>query len=183
MIKEKVSLLPFHTSDPSFDAVVRLFSDSFFDGHYSDSDLQEAKENILKHSKRPGFRGITAFDGHGEVIGFIYGYVSLPGQFYHNQLKKALDPEAADEWLTNSFELVELAVDKKFRRRGVGSHLHDALLGRLPCEKAILTVGKGNETARRFYLEKGWEILAPEAVVIPGIEPQTIMVKRLKDPI
>ena len=64
------------------------------------------------------------------MIGFAYGYASLPGQYYHELLARAFDREECDKWLRDCFEFVELAVHPSFRKQGLGRMLTLKLFAR-----------------------------------------------------
>ncbi|MEG3224500.1 MAG: ribosomal-protein-alanine N-acetyltransferase [Methanobacteriales archaeon Met13] len=56
--------------------------------------------------------------------------------------------------------IISLAVDKKYRRQGIGSDLVKSALdifNRFPLKKIKLEVRVGNEAARKFYQKVGFE--------------------------
>lgn len=176
----QVTLKPINVHAPEFERVVDLFCTTFIRDHYSERDFFQGKANIMKHAHFPGFKGGMAVTGEGEVIGFAYGFTSHRGQFFRSQLENVLTEEEGQAWLSDSFEVVELAVRPSFRGRGIGSALHDALLENLPHQRAFLAVSPDNLRAIRLYRRKGWSVKKESTVVIPGIGSHMILGKELQ---
>ena len=131
-----------------------------------------------EHAGRDGFRCLLAFHD-GQPIGFAYGYHSAPGQFWHDIVRQALEPEVAAEWMDDAFEFVELAVLPDFQGSGTGSRLHDELLANLSERIAIATTVRDNNPALKFYLRRGWESLRDD-FYFPGVQiPQVIIGRTL----
>ena len=85
----------------------------------------------IQHTDRPGFRAVGAFtetpDGE-ELVGFGYGYLVEPGQWWHDQVRAALDRRTAKRWLPGAFEVCELHVHPEHQSQGLGRRLLHALL-------------------------------------------------------
>ncbi len=117
----------------------------------------------IQHTERPGFRAVGAFaetpDGE-QLVGFGYGYVIAPGQWWHDQVRAALDRRTAKKWLSGAFEVCELHVRPELQGQGVGRQLLDRLLDGPPARTAILTTPDRETRARRFYRAGGWVDLA-----------------------
>lgn len=58
---------------------------------------------------------------------------------------------------TRSGVIVSIAVDPKYRRKGLGKALLDALLDRIKIPRIKLTVRVGNRGAQRFYIKMGFK--------------------------
>src|SRR3978361_650657 len=93
----------------------------------------------IQHTDRPGFRAVGAFsqtpEGE-ELVGFGYGYVVSPGQWWHDQVRAALDRRTAKKWLPDAFEVCELHVHPDHQSRGLGRRLLHALVADLPNQVA-----------------------------------------------
>jgi ribosomal protein S18 acetylase RimI-like enzyme len=99
---------------------------------------------------------------NGRLAGFAYGYHGAEGQWWYERVAAALQPADRHRWLVNGyFELVELAVDPEFQRRGIGGRLHDALL-EPEAGPALLSTQVHNAQARRLYFGRGWQLVVPE---------------------
>src|SRR3954453_19872453 len=72
--------------------------------------LQTRRGYIGAHVRRPGFRAVATLTAEGQVAGFGYGNTSGPGQWWHDQVRSALDDTARHAWLSDCFEVVELHV-------------------------------------------------------------------------
>jgi ribosomal protein S18 acetylase RimI-like enzyme len=133
--------------------------------------------SLYRHTTRPDFRFFAARDGgkRGPLLGFAYGYTSLPGQWYHDSLAPALGPELTARWLTGAYEFVEFGVVPEARQRGIGTRLHDAAFAGLPHRAAILSTPMDNAVAIAFYLRRGWQSLLEDFVFPGGSTPFLIM--------
>ncbi|MCG7344851.1 GNAT family N-acetyltransferase [Sporosarcina sp. ACRSL] len=123
------------------------------------SEDNSMKERILKHSTYKGFKGFVIKSNDYKVIGFAYGYTSLPGQFYHKLLAKEFNSEEYHKWLQDCFEFVELAVHPSYRKQGLGKMLITKLLKGVDNKTAILTTQVGNHSARSLYESLQWMVL------------------------
>ena len=85
----------------------------------------------VQHTERPGFRSVGGFaqTPQGEqLVGFGYGYLVAPGQWWHDQVHAALAPELAEQWLRGAFELSELHVRPAYQGLGAGRVLLHTLV-------------------------------------------------------
>ena len=90
----------------------------------------------IQHTDRPGFRAVGAFAATGagggeaaeQLVGFGYGYLIAPGQWWHDQVRAALDRRTAKTWLPGAFEVCELHVHPEHQSRGLGRQLLHALV-------------------------------------------------------
>ena len=107
----------------------------------------------IQHTERPGFRAVGAFaettDGE-QLIGFGYGYLIEPGQWWHDQVRAALDRRTAKRWLPDAFEVCELHVHPEHQSRGLGRQLLHALLADLPYPAALLSTPDADTKAFRL---------------------------------
>src|SRR6185437_6347639 len=78
--------------------------------------------HMLRHAKLSHFRCRLALDAHGDMLGFGYGYTSLPGQWWHDLVRRAVR-EDADYWLREAFELSELHVRPDVQGHGIGERM------------------------------------------------------------
>ena len=122
----------------------------------------------IQHTERPGFRAVGAFAetgaGGGEtaeqLVGFGYGYLVAPGQWWHDQVRAALDRRTAKKWLPDAFEVCELHVHPDHQSRGLGRRLLHALVADIPQPTALLSTPDSDTKAFRLYHADGFVDLA-----------------------
>lgn len=131
-------------------------------------------ERLQKHRTYDGFRGVTLFSENDQLVGFAYGYHSLPGQYYHGVLSNALTPDEYQKWLTDCFEVVELAVHPDFRRQGFAKKLMTELLNGVQYKTGILTTQTDNRSARSLYKSMGW--VTVKEPFYPGVPEQPYVI-------
>jgi ribosomal protein S18 acetylase RimI-like enzyme len=142
--------------------VVGVYRRAFGAPPYNKGEVEVAgfAQSLPEHMRREGFRFVAAFEGEREsLVGFSYGHISRPGQFWHDTVAAALGPRAAGEWLTRTFQLVEIAVAPHAQGRGIGSRLHDHLLGEITFRKAVLSTMRTETVAQQLYRRRGWVTL------------------------
>jgi ribosomal protein S18 acetylase RimI-like enzyme len=133
-------------------------------------------DDILpRHAAREGFRFRAAEEG-GKLVGFSYGYLGGPGQWWHDLVVAEVTAEQEAYWLApGHFEFVELHVRPEYRRRGIGGTLHDELLRDLDSRTAVLSTQTDNEPALALYEARGWQVVVPEMRFSPGGVPYSIL--------
>jgi ribosomal protein S18 acetylase RimI-like enzyme len=130
---------------------------------WPDTTRERFAEILPRHARRDGFRFVAAREADGALAGIAYGYIGGPGQWWHDIVAAALDPERAARWLApGHFELVELMVHPGLHGRGIGGRLHDALLAGVEASTAVLSTEVDNRPALRLYASRGWQVVVPE---------------------
>jgi ribosomal protein S18 acetylase RimI-like enzyme len=117
----------------------------------------------VQHTDRAGFRAVGAFADSPEgerLVGFGYGYVVAPGQWWHDQVRAALDRRTAKRWLPDAFEVCELHVHPDHQSQGLGRRLLHALVEGLPNPVALLSTPDADTKAFRLYHADGFVDLA-----------------------
>ena len=148
---------------PLRDDLVEIYRDAFCAPPYEETEADVAQfrdETLPEHLGRDGFRCAVARDGD-RIVGFAYGYTGARGHSWTDAAAEALGPELAAEWIGGRFELVELAVRRAFRGRGLGSALHDLVLTGLPHRRAVLATWGEEYPEWHLYRRRGWERLGP----------------------
>jgi ribosomal protein S18 acetylase RimI-like enzyme len=113
----------------------------------------------VQHTERPGFRAVGAFaesPGGEQMVGFGYGYQVAPGQWWHDQVRAALDRRTAKRWLPDAFEVCELHVHPDHQSRGIGRRLLHALVEGVPNPTALLSTPDADTKAFRLYRADGF---------------------------
>jgi len=161
------------------DDVARIYRDAFAAPPYrrGPTHVDGFRDALHRHVGRSGYVGFGASVG-GRLVGFTYGYTTGRKQWWHEQVRTALGP-LADHWLADAFEYVELAIDPRYRRLGVGRRLHDTLLAGQPHPRAVLSTIEAVTAGRRLYESAGWMVLrrgfrfekTAARYLIMGLEP------------
>jgi ribosomal protein S18 acetylase RimI-like enzyme len=116
------------------------------------ADLLDARRGyIATHVRRPGFRAVATLTTDGQLVGFGYGYTSAPGQWWHDQVRAALDEADRKTWLTDCFEVVELHVRPPAQGHGLGSRQLRALLTLASGATTLLSTPEADETTSRAW--------------------------------
>jgi GNAT superfamily N-acetyltransferase len=137
--------------------------------------------HLRYHSLRSGFRFFAArspayeSEDSGRLVGFAYGYTGGPGLWWFDLVSTAIDPELYNVWMTNYFEVVELAVSPAYQGLGLGGGLHDRLLQGLPHQTAVLSTIQFETTALLFYRKRGWQPLLHDFFFPGSKNPYLIM--------
>ncbi|MET9322020.1 GNAT family N-acetyltransferase [Streptomyces sp. NPDC003038] len=151
------------------DAFLPVYEEVYADPPYNEgpSDVRQFIEHYLHHVKRPGMRLVLAREGD-EVVGFAYGYLLPADTTWWSNVQEPLPEDFAREDGARTWVILELAVRKPWRRRGIAAGLHAALLDGLTVERVTLTVRPEPEAAparsayaawgyRRVGLSHPWE--------------------------
>ncbi len=136
---------------------------------------------MQSHVELPEFSCITASDPRNdEIVGFAYGYTSLPGQWWHDSVTEGLSPTLIEHWFKHCFELVDLAVLPEMQGQGIGSRILDTLSAQLPHRTAALSTMRAETPAFHLYQKRGWLVLNP-TLNFPSIKrPYILMGKELR---
>ena len=165
--------------------VSKGIEDSYFDA-FSQPPYNEGRgaakaflERLKSQTDRPGYRLLIA-EEEGEILGFLYGHASEPGQWWHDHVTPKLTSSVVDRWFTDAFVIVELAVQSHARGRGTGSSLLQAVLQDAAQGTALTMTHQIGNPALDFYVRHGWRVLATNfrfsetdaASVVLGIDLQ-----------
>ncbi len=143
-----------------------------------ETDVVRFRESLMRHNRRDGFSCVIAKDDEHGVVGFGYGYTSKPGQWWRDVVEEGLGKEKGKNWLSDAFELVELAVLPAKQGQGIGGRIHDELLRGLPNRTAVLSTFQAESPALKLYRKRGWITLlwdfvfpgAPRPILIMGLD-------------
>lgn len=164
---------------PLFEGAIAVYGDAFAEPPYSDLDRgREVRARIRDtHRHRKGFRFLIA-ESEGAVLGMAYGYRGEDGQWWHDAVARWLGPRKSAEWLSDAYEVVEVAVAPSAQGRGIGAALVTALLEGRPERTAVLST-RTDSRAHELYHRLGFEYLA-EMTFTAGGWPFYIMGRRLR---
>ena len=130
------------------DDVVSVYGEAM---GYPSELLQTRRGYMGAHVRRPGFRAVATLTTEGRLAGFGYGYLSGPGQWWHDQVRSALDEPSRRVWLTNCFEVVELHVRPAVQGHGVGARQLRALLAMAEGGTVLLSTPEADEQRSRAW--------------------------------
>lgn len=170
---------PLPTSGPLFEGAISVYSEAFALPPYNDPDRgDEIRSRIHEtHAERKGFAAWAAVDDGGGVDGMIYGYRGERGQWWHDAVVRAVDRATADDWLSDTYEVVEVAVRPDRQGQGIGAALiHRLLEGR--AERTSVLSTRTDSRAHHLYRRLGFEVIT-EMRFSPGGAPFYIMGCRL----
>ena len=164
-------LVPWQPDDllRRLDDVVTVYGEAM---GYRAELLQTRRGYIAAHVRRPGFRAVATLATDGRLVGFGYGYTSGPGQWWHDQVRSALDSDARRVWLADCFEVVELHVGPHAQGHGIGARQLRALLSMAEGTTTLLSTPEADEResrAWRLYRRFGFvDVL--RSFIFPGDE-------------
>jgi ribosomal protein S18 acetylase RimI-like enzyme len=118
---------------------------------YDNRMLDARRGYIATHVHRPGFRAVATLDRAGLLQGFGYGYLSEPGQWWHDQVRAALRRDLRKVWMTDCFEVVELHVRPPAQGHGIGAAQLTALLRMQPGQRTLLSTPEADESRSRAW--------------------------------
>ncbi len=137
--------------------------------HRQEPEVAEFARALPLQIRREAFRAVVAVaDGSPEPVGIAYGYRSLPGQWWHDNVGRVLGDGLSKLWLADAFQVTEVAVVPEHQHHGIGAGLLDALLAGLPHERAVLSTLDAPTVGRAMYLGRGWQDLLT-GFYFPGV--------------
>jgi ribosomal protein S18 acetylase RimI-like enzyme len=117
---------------------------------------------------QPGFRLVLARAGTGEVVGLALGHQVPPASGWW----AGHDPApAVGDTAGGSFGIAELGVHPAWRRRGLASRLHEALLADRREPRVVLWVRADAPAAAATYARWGYRLLGS----VPDRPPYQVM--------
>ncbi|GAB3805981.1 GNAT family N-acetyltransferase [Micromonospora zhanjiangensis] len=146
-----------------------LYREVYSEPPYSETEEHVAAyaERFVEESARSGFAVVVAESGT-ELAGYAYGHSFAADDWWQDA-----DQEPAETKGCTKFAVMELAVRRPCRGRGVGTRLMGALIDGRPEQLATLCSNPA-APARQIYHRWGWQ---PVAVAHPpNIPPMEILV-------
>ncbi|TLQ45059.1 GNAT family N-acetyltransferase [Streptomyces marianii] len=139
------------------DAFLPTYEEVYVEPPYCEGprDVAEFIDRYQLQTQRPGFRLVLARDG-GEVVGFTFGYRLPEDTGWWDNLLEPMPDEFTRESGERTFVIIELAVRKPWRRRGIAAGLHERLLDGLAVERVTLTMRPEPEAAPAQSAYASW---------------------------
>jgi ribosomal protein S18 acetylase RimI-like enzyme len=190
MKKSPNPLIPAHIirltageANQAADELQEVYAATFTRPPYNETVSEAARFSAMlsQHAAREGFCCFVARQqSDGRIVGMAYGYSCQPGQWWHDQIARALTPDSARRWLDGSFELAELAVVPAAQGQRLGSRLHDTLLASLSQRTAVLSTIQAETVAMQLYRKRGWLTLCSGFAFPNSHRRYVIMGRRLR---
>jgi ribosomal protein S18 acetylase RimI-like enzyme len=146
---------------------------------YPDHTGAQRAVSARKHVTLDGFTCRAALLDDGTLVGFGYGYTTKPGQWWHDLVRNALKPEAAQQWLHDAFELSELHVRPDYHGHGIGRRLLTELAEGIPHAAMLLSTPDQDTRAFRLYRSTGFVDLARNYLFPGDARPFAVLGARL----
>lgn len=146
---------------------------------YQDHTGVQRGVSARKHVTLAGFACRAALLDDDTLVGFGYGYTTKPGQWWHDLVRRALDPAAAREWLVDAFELSELHVLPEYQGIGIGRQLLSSLAAGIPHSAMLLSTPDADTRAFRLYRDTGFVDLARNYLFPGDARPFAVLGARL----
>ncbi|NUT36339.1 MAG: GNAT family N-acetyltransferase [Hamadaea sp.] len=128
--------------------VIEVYGEAM--GHRG-ADLQARAGRFAAHVRRPDVRGVATLTTDGQLLGFGYGYPGASGQWWHDTVAAALEPDQRKFWMSDPFEVVELHVRPTAQGHGIGAQQLTALLRMASGQTALLSTPEADEQASRAW--------------------------------
>jgi ribosomal protein S18 acetylase RimI-like enzyme len=148
---------------------------------YSPASGVQRGVQTLRHADYDSFRCRAAMSADGQMLGFCYGYTSLPGQWWHDLVARAVG-RSGSSWLSRSFELSELHVSPDAQGHQIGERLLRSLADGLPHRHMVLSTPEGDNRAWRLYRRLGFVDLARDHLFPGDGRPFGVLGARLPFP-
>ncbi|WP_153506354.1 GNAT family N-acetyltransferase [Cumulibacter manganitolerans] len=159
--RRRVTVRPLNV--PEFHALFRPAFQIFADAMgYPDTYIEPRIRLARSQLGYPGFTAFGAFEGT-RLIGFAYGYRVQRGQWWAEEVARALAAPTSDtsrDWLSDAFELCEIHVSPDAQGLGAGRRLLEAVTAAQPCPVIILSTPTGPTKAAALYASAGYRPLA-----------------------
>ena len=118
-------------------------------------DVAAFIDGLPRRAAQRGFRLVTA-TADRKPIGFAFGHQLSPDARWWKGATTPLPDAISREYPGRTFAIIELAVEKPFRRRGIAKAMHDALLVNATEERATLLVRPEAKPAQNAYQRWGY---------------------------
>ncbi|WP_329087740.1 MULTISPECIES: GNAT family N-acetyltransferase [unclassified Streptosporangium] len=139
------------------DAILAAYEEVYAEPPYLEGprDVADFIDRFHRQTERQGFRLAVARDGT-EVVGFTFGYRLPPDTQWWRGLLRPASKEFTRETGNRTFVIIELAVRKPWRQRGIARKLHFDLIEGLEVERVTLTMRPEPEAKPAQFAYASW---------------------------
>ncbi len=139
-----------------------VYRESFTKPPWNERELhvEQFCKELPSYTDYPEFHCIVAKESVSDfVVGFAFGYASEAVEYIRKIVINDLGEEDAQDWLSSTFFIAEIALDEPFRGKGIGSKLHDQLLKEVTHRYVVTCTRPGASPADHLFQNRGWQIL------------------------
>lgn len=136
---------------------------------WSEQDSTGHREMLVDIRRDPTF-GIAIAKSGGKVIAFAYGHRLPVDHGWWDGFSSVLPPSITTEWEGRTFALIDFAVDKLWRGKGIGRRVLNFLLEERQEERAVLSVQPTAVETEQIYIHLGWRKVGQKGP-IAGVTP------------
>ena len=174
--------MEFYVAEPPAavaDGCVAVYRAAFGRPPYSETavDAELLRERVTRYARRDGFR-LATVNQDGNVAAFALAVRAYPGDWWRDNVAKAIGPQLTARWLPPGvLEVVHVAVDPDRQRQGFGRALLAAVIQDLDpaVSSATLSCDRNAIPAQRLYLSEGWQLITDQMSFGPEMEPRWLM--------
>jgi|SRR5882757_2497633 len=154
------------------DPICNLYDETFSASPFvwTDDESSHHREMLRSLLTEPSF-GIATAEVQSTLVGFAYGYTLSPNTRWWQGFQETLPAELTEERPGRTFALIDLAVQARWRTRGVGRQLVDTLLDSRNEERATLCVQPTAAAAQAFYDRLGWQKVGQKDMPSGAVSP------------
>lgn len=163
MTREAVSIRTYESRDaPSaLDTILPLYAEVYAEPPYSEgpADIQDFVTSYARRAAEPGFRLEVAVEPDGEPVAFAFGHSLRTDTKWWDGLLDRVPDDLVREYDGRTFAIIELAVKRSHRRRGVATTLHRQLLTDRQEERVTLLSRPEAVPAQAAYHRWGYRVV------------------------
>nr|WBO75856.1 GNAT family N-acetyltransferase [Streptomyces sp. SBE_14.2] len=148
--------------------------------HETADDVAAAFLRFTTQAARPAFRAALARTGDGEPVGMAYGWPLPADTPWWDEFTEPVSEDMRREDGRRTFGLMELAVRRAWRGRGIARRLHESLLDGLEAERVMLNVDPENGAAAAAYTAWGYRAIGQARPAAAGAELRNVMLLNLR---
>ncbi len=141
----------------------------------TDDEIAVRRQIVLRHLTLPGVRALGATTADDRLVGFVYGMPNDRGHWWSTVVEPYLRRGGHDDWLDDSFVIVELHVLPAYQGIGIGRRLITEITDPVSQPRTILSALDLESPARRFYRGLGYRDLAHPVHFPSARTPYTVM--------
>lgn len=137
--------------------ITGIYADVYAEPPYKEGaqDVSDFATSMPYRAAQRGFRLIVA-SSQTKPIGFAFGHQLPPDTKWWQGFIGSLPEGFTRENSGRTFAIIEIAVLREYRRRGIARSMHDLLLGGRPEERVTLLVRPEAEAANAAYARWGY---------------------------